>query len=282
MVRPIFLILLLLILPAQAKPPHPPPPPAPPKPPNPKLDVFLSPNVLKVGSTNVLRITIKNSGDVPVRDLDVVVKSDLPLNLHEFVRDLKPNDNVSFSVPVVPEKRGTFDIVIILKSPEVSYLVERSVVVRGFERVSIDLRSDVTKAVVGQEFSLTLSVVNLIGNPNMTLQVILIPPSGMSITSSYFSPCGGGQFEGVFKVRPGEMREINIDVLPNEPGNYTIKGLIAYYFDGDRRNVTVKEISIPIVVREERKIPGFEWFDAVATVLLGLRGWGRWRISAKS
>lgn len=280
MVRLGVLILLLLILPVQAKP-HPPPPPPPPEPLHQlhqaNLDVRICPSVLEAGKVNVLRITLRNSGDLPVRDLKIRIKSDLPIDSYEEVREIEPNSNVSIVIPVTPEKYGTFTVKIFLESPDYSYAVEKTIFVKRFADVSIDLRSDVTKAVVGEEFSLTLSVVNLINNPNMTLQVILIPPSGMSITSSYFTKSGGGQFVGVFKVNPGEMRAIEISVLPNEPGNFTIRGMIVYYFGNDKRNATVKEISIPIVVKSKEisKSPGFEWIWIVPIILVGLRRWGR-------
>ena len=223
-----------------------------------------------------------NSGDAPIRDLEVRIRSKLPLNYYGKVEEIEPKREFDIEIPVVPKRCGTFDIEITLRSPDFNYVVERSVVVKGFDRVSIDLRSDVTEATVGEEFDLTLSVVNLISNPNMTVQVILIPPSGMSISSSYFTPCGGGQFEGVFRIKPGEMRAIEIGVMPNEPGNYTIRGIIVYYFGKDRGNATVKEISIPIVVRP-KKTPGFcSIVGALILSALGLRGWGRWRISARS
>ena len=227
------------------------------------MKVKVYPNALELGKTDILRIMIENVGDQPVRDLRVKISSDIPINYCEEFREIKPNEKLSISIPVTPERSGTFTIKIDLESPDYSYVVEKFVSVKG--EVSVDLRSDVTKAVVGQEFSLTLSVVNLISNPNMTLQVILVPPSGMSVTSSYFSQSGEGQFVGVFKVKPGEMRCIKIGVMPNEPGNFTIRGIIVYYFGNDKRNVTVKEISIPIAVKskENPKSPGFDWIGGL-------------------
>ncbi len=279
MVRLTVLIFLLLILPVQAKP-HPPPPP-PPEPPHPphqaNLDVSICPSDLKAGKMNILRITLKNMGDLPVRDLKIRIKSDLPIDSYKEIREIEPNSNVSIEVPVVPKRCGTFTIEISLESPDYSYAVEKTIFVKRFADISIDLRSDVTKAIVGEEFSLTLSVVNLINNPNMTLQVILIPPSGMSVTSAYFTKSGVGQFVGVFKVNPGEMRAIKISVLPNEPGNFTIRGIIVYYFGNDKRNATSREISIPIVVKSKEipRSPGFEWIGIVPIILLGLRRWGQ-------
>ncbi len=151
------------------------------------------------------------------------------------------------------------------------------------EKVTIDLTSDVTKAKVGQEFSLTLSVVNLITNPDMTVQVILRPPSGMSVTSSEFTSVGIGQYVGVFKIKSGDARAIKIYVIPNEPGKFKIRGTIVYYFNENKEDAKRKDISIPIEVvdssnqihkQTENKIsvPGFELILAViAFAIVGLK-----------
>ncbi len=149
------------------------------------------------------------------------------------------------------------------------------------ENVTVDLTSDVTKAKVGQEFSLTLSVVNLITNPDMTVQVILRPPSGMSVTSSEFTSAGIGQYVGVFKVKSGDARAIKIYVMPNEPGRFNIKGTIVYYFSDNKENAKRKEISISIEVVEDNSnqtqtkskisAPGFELILAIIAFIVVLK-----------
>ncbi len=72
---------------------------------------------------------------------------------------------------------------------------------RGFEELPITVertgpsvyfgttRTTINK---GEDAIFTLSAVNPIGNPPMTVQLILKPPSGVSVTSSSFAKAGSG------------------------------------------------------------------------------------------
>ncbi len=59
---------------------------------------------------------------------------------------------------------------------------------------SVELHGEKTDVFLGDDIILKLSAVNIITKPVMTVQVILIPPSGMSVTSSEFVTSGAGQF----------------------------------------------------------------------------------------
>ena len=153
--------------------------------------------------------------------------------------------------------------------------------------VSITLRSDVVKAKVGQEFSVTLSVTNYIVNPDMTLQIILKPPSGLSITSTEFVQTGIGEYSAVYKVKSGESKAIKIFLKPNNAGEFVIRGEVIYYFGNDKENFKRLPISERIIVvdseKEEElkqqqttnqainKTPGFEAILFVLAVILAVR-----------
>ena len=59
---------------------------------------------------------------------------------------------------------------------------------------SVNLYGEKTQVNVGEEIRLKLSAVNLITKPLMHVQVIIIPPSGMSVSSSEFVESGAGQY----------------------------------------------------------------------------------------
>jgi len=52
--------------------------------------------------------------------------------------------------------------------------------VSASENASVLLHGEKTDVVLGEDIILKLSAINIITNPVMTVQVILIPPSGMS------------------------------------------------------------------------------------------------------
>lgn len=117
---------------------------------------------------------------------------------------------------------------------------------------SVSLHREKTNVVVGEEVLLKLSVVNLITKPVMNVQVIIKPPSGMSVTSTEFSQSGAGQYTSTYKLEPGANRDIELRLKPNEKGNFIVEGWVIYYFGDDitsKKDVILKE---PITVR----IPG--------------------------
>lgn len=114
---------------------------------------------------------------------------------------------------------------------------------------SVSLHREKTNVEVGEDVLLKLSVVNLITKPNMTVQVIIKPPSGMSVTSSEFSQSGAGQFTSKYTLKPGDIRDIEVSLKPNEAGKFYVEGWVVYYF-GD--NITTKKeviLNEPITVR---------------------------------
>lgn len=71
---------------------------------------------------------------------------------------------------------------------------------------------------------------NLISKPVMHLQVIILPPSGMSVTTSEFSKSGAGQFTADYELAPGDLRDIEVKIKTNQVGEFEVQGRIIYYF----------------------------------------------------
>lgn len=115
---------------------------------------------------------------------------------------------------------------------------------------SISLYGERTDVYIGQDILLKLSVVNYISNPKkMNLQVIIVPPSGMSVTSSEFSKTAAGQFTSSYELSPGDGREIEINMRSNEDGEFNVKGRIVYYFGEQKDKPQYYETELPIKVR---------------------------------
>lgn len=102
------------------------------------------------------------------------------------------------------------------------------------------LHGDKTEVELGEESVFTLSVVNSIKNPDtMQAQVTIITPSGMSVTSSEFSTSGVGLFTRNVSIDRGEQLPIIVSIKSNQVGeNFTVKGVIGYYFG---QNLTTYE-----------------------------------------
>ena len=68
---------------------------------------------------------------------------------------------------------------------------------------NINLYSERTQVGLGEYILCRLSAVNLIKNPIVHAQVIIIPPSGMSVSSSEFVDSGAGQYTANLTLEPG-------------------------------------------------------------------------------
>ncbi len=120
---------------------------------------------------------------------------------------------------------------------------------------SVELYGEKTDVDLGEDIILKLSAVNLITKPVMTVQVILIPPPGTSVTSSEFATSGAGQYTATYKLNPGSGKDIEVRIKTAQAGDFIVKGRIVYYF-GD--NISTEEyhtLELPIKVRAAKK-PG--------------------------
>jgi hypothetical protein len=138
--------------------------------------------------------------------------------------------------------------------------------------------------VLGEDILLKLSAVNLITKPTMHVQVIIIPPSGMSVTSSAFAKSGAGQYTTTYELDPGIGKDIEVAIRSNQIGDFDVNGRIIYYFGDDRDGAEDHTLILPITVRAEAdpgvgqtagksesegsSTPGFAAVVAAAGVLL--------------
>ncbi|WP_200896427.1 CUB domain-containing protein [Methanosarcina mazei] len=115
---------------------------------------------------------------------------------------------------------------------------------------SVQLHGEKTDVTLGEDILLRLSAVNLITNPTMSVQIILIPPSGMSVTSSEFVQSGAGQYTTTYELEPGQGKDIEIRIKSNQVGNFNVNGRVIYYFDGDPEDAEDYTLNLPIKVKE--------------------------------
>ncbi|MFC1976932.1 CARDB domain-containing protein [Chloroflexota bacterium] len=147
----------------------------------------------------------------------------------------------------------------------------------------VDLYGTKTTVIVGEEIVLELSAVNPITSPGrMTVQLTLRIPSGWSITSSGFTHGAGGlRTSSIYEIEQGpNPRVIWVHIMPNEPYEGKIIGVMDYYFtdyyftEGDKRH---KEKTLEVKATIPKEIVDDEdgngntpyWWIVLATVVLG-------------
>jgi hypothetical protein len=117
--------------------------------------------------------------------------------------------------------------------------------------ISVSLHGEKTDVALSEDILLKLSAVNLITNPLMHVQVIIIPPSGMSVTSSEFVDIGAGQFTTTYELEPGVGRDIEVRIRSNQVGDFSVIGRIIYFFNDEKDKGIDCSKDLPIKVREE-------------------------------
>jgi hypothetical protein len=135
----------------------------------------------------------------------------------------------------------------------------------------------------GGSFILTLdsgSVVNLITKPPMSVQVMIYPPSGMSVTGSEFVTSGAGIYTTTYTLNPGDGKDIEVHIKSNQVGDFNVKRRIVYYFGKEKDKAEDQTLNLPIKVRKEAgqtapldstpKTPGFAGELAISGILFVL------------
>ena len=116
----------------------------------------------------------------------------------------------------------------------------------------LQLRSGETVVAQNESAIFTFSSSALIAaNDPVNVQLILEPPSGVSVSSSEFTDSGGGQYTTTYKLKPGESKGIRVQLNANEPGDYEVTGRAIYYEGQNRSNSRIETVDIPVKVTSE-------------------------------
>jgi len=116
----------------------------------------------------------------------------------------------------------------------------------------------------------------------MTVQLILKPPSGVSVTSSSFAKSGSGIYTCTQTIESGDnVRSIEVRLTGNEVGTHEIASEVYYQFEGSPKSPTRYETltlivepgstptpTPPVPTPTKKHTPGFEAALATAGVLL--------------
>ncbi len=266
------------------------------------LTKSIFPQSIEQGQTATVTLTLKNAGIGELKNITVIDSLPAGFTMVSGKLDknydlLKPKDSRSFQYAVQPSETGTFNLVPatvsyydkdgsshIGKSNIATVLVIPSNATptpSQISNASVQLHGEKTDVVLGEDVMLKLSAVNLITKPVMHVQVIILPPSGMSVTSSEFAESGGGQFTTTYEIPPGKGRDIEVRIKSNQIGEFEVQGRIVYYFNEDSAQAEDHTLKLPIRVRTGAEkpsstntpangkwIPGFEALLAIAGLLV--------------
>ncbi|CAD7773181.1 MAG: hypothetical protein KBONHNOK_00598 [Candidatus Methanoperedenaceae archaeon GB50] len=240
------------------------------------LGKSVSPHSIKQGQETTVTLTVENTGTTEITDIEVVdtIPSDLTFVSGETSKryaSLRPKDSREFQYTLQLNEPGTYNLdpatatyadeegnyhtvtsetATIEVIPSLITTPTQRPTPRGTSTASVHLYGEKTDVVLGEDVLLKLSAVNIIGNPTMHVQVIIIPPSGWSVTSSEFATSGTGQYTTTYDIEPGVGRDIEVRIRPNQIGDdFEVQGRIIYYFEDDPTKREDHTLTLPIKVR---------------------------------
>lgn len=234
-----------------------------------------SPETTEVGNTTTITLTLTNTGSADLRN--ITVTDTIPVgftlasgNPEKNYDVLRQKESRSFQYFIKPTETGTFSLEpasVSFYNKDVSIYTGKSGATRLIvipsphpandpaSNASVQLHGEKTDVVMGEDILLRLSAVNLITKPAMHVQVIILPPSGMSVTSSDFVESGAGQFTTTYEISPGKGRDIEVRIHSNQVGEFEVQGRIVYYFGEDSAQSEDHTLRLPISVKAAGEKP---------------------------
>ncbi|MEA1999401.1 MAG: LamG-like jellyroll fold domain-containing protein, partial [Euryarchaeota archaeon] len=220
-----------------------------------------SPQSIKQGQTATITLTIRNTGTTAIFDIEVADNFDsdhfVEGEASKTYTSLKPKDSREFQYVLQFDEAGTHNLdpatamyanengdYHTIESKPISIDIKSSIIPTSTyqssrisssnaQSASVHLHGEKTEVVMGEDILLKLAAVNLITKPTMHVQVIITPPSGMSVTSSEFVQSGAGLFTASYEIEPGVGRDIEVKMRSNQVGDFVVNGRIVYYFGDD-------------------------------------------------
>ncbi len=119
----------------------------------------------------------------------------------------------------------------------------------------VTLHAELTDVNVGEAVTLNLAAANSIAKPQMDLKLIIRTPSGWSLSGTGFSEACAGQCVATYKVDPGQLRNITLQMLPNQSGRANVEARLEWYFGGDTSTLTKKVEVLAVNVTQPQPTP---------------------------
>lgn len=110
----------------------------------------------------------------------------------------------------------------------------------------VTLYTQDTSTTVGHGILVSYTVSNKITKPVMHCDMILMPPSGVSVEGVKIEEGQGGQYRSVVDIEPGKSNTISAMLTPNNAGNFTVKGTAEWYYGNDKTSQEQSDVSTDI------------------------------------
>ncbi len=114
------------------------------------------------------------------------------------------------------------------------------------DSVYLNISANTVKS--GEELTLDLSASNLVGAPPLTVKLTLTVPAGLKLSSGNFTAGNNEQYTAIYRIQPGDIKQIPVRVKTEKEGNFSITGDLIYYFGENEAGAQSKPVQLPITV----------------------------------
>ncbi len=108
-----------------------------------------------------------------------------------------------------------------------------------------------TEITLDEDAIITLSIVNYLSNKEVTVQLVINTPSGISVSSVAGADSGSNQYNAVETIDPASQSSISIRLAANEPGEFDVGGIAIWYRGDDEDDVNRYTDSVTIQAQSE-------------------------------
>jgi PKD repeat protein len=133
-------------------------------------------------------------------------------------------------------EEGTYAVSLTIEGNDGEEETTQKIIEVAPEPLNIAITSTDTEVPVGGQTSIQYSVNNYLNSQQLTLQLLVEAPNGISVTGIRGAQEGSNQFTAETTLSPASQDSIRIDIKANSPGEYTLTAVADYYFQDQRRN----------------------------------------------
>jgi subtilase family serine protease len=200
---------------------------------------------------------------------------------HTIKATVDGEHNVIESYEANNDKLVTFPVLQSPSSTPAAAPTPSSVTSPEQEEVSVQLLNQSGTVSPDQDIVFDLHAVNPAANPTMIVNLDLIVPAEVSVTSAEFIKVDEGQYTASYSIEPGDILQIEVLMKANQAGVFNVMSDLAYYFEGDNPTEEHQTLSLPILVEapeavEEKPASIFlsltdillKWWYVLAAVIL--------------
>ena len=122
----------------------------------------------------------------------------------------------------------------------------------GTGQACVDIHAERTDVNVGEDVKLTLSMLNSLALPRMTVSMSLQVPAGwnVAVSGEGIADSCTSQCNGLYQIETGRQEAITFASTANQAGQFHFRGRLEWFFGDDRSQLHGEDVNILVQVTE--------------------------------